>query len=138
MDELEFRDKKMRSELDRNNLEYHKSLLDLRSKVGLGGANSDRMQANYELMLRDKDTVISDLQEQLAIKERKLGIIKTMEQEIELLRDRYQNDMKANSDLIRKLQFQMDESQRYNFKDAHRFDRELEELKHKKMVRDGE
>lgn len=45
--------------------------------------------------------------------------------------------MKANSDLIRKLQFQMDESQRYNFKDANRFDRELEELKHKKMVREG-
>lgn len=45
--------------------------------------------------------------------------------------------MKANSDLIRKLQFQMDESQRFNFKDGHRFDRELEELKHKKMVRDG-
>jgi len=45
--------------------------------------------------------------------------------------------MKTNSDLIRKLQFQMDESQRYNFKDANRFDRELEELKHKKMVREG-
>lgn len=63
VDELEYRDKKIRSELDRNNLEYHKNLLDLRSKIGLGGANTDRMQANYELMLRDKDTVISDLQE---------------------------------------------------------------------------
>lgn len=60
-----------------------------------------------------------------------------MEKEIELLRDKYQNDMKANSDLIRKLQFQMDESQRYNFKDSRRFDRELEDLKHKKMVRAG-
>ena len=93
------------------------------------------MQANYELMLKDKNDIINDLQEQLAIKDRKLGMIKTMEKELELLRDKYQNDMKANSDIIRKLQFQMDESQRFNYKDAQRFDRELEELKHKKMVR---
>jgi len=63
VDELEDRDKKSWAELDRNNVEYHKNLLDLRCKIGLGGANTDRMQANYELMLRDKDTVISDLQE---------------------------------------------------------------------------
>jgi hypothetical protein len=31
----------------------------------------------------------------------------------------------------------MDETHSYNFKDAQRFDRELEELKHKKMVRAG-
>lgn len=36
-----------------------------------------------------------------------------MERELELLRDKYQNDMKANSDLIRKLQFQLEEMSRY-------------------------
>ena len=137
VDELDYREKKVRTELDKNNLDYHKSLLDLRQKLGLNSAKSENMQANYELMLKDKNDIIQDLHEQLAIKDRKLGMIKTMEQEIELMRDKYQNDMKANSDIIRKLQFQMDESHRYNFKDSHRFDRELEELKHKKMVREG-
>lgn len=62
IDELEYRDKKLRSELDKNNLDYHKNLLDLRQKLSLDGAQADRMQANYELMLKEKNDIINDLQ----------------------------------------------------------------------------
>lgn len=61
IDNLEYKDKKLRSELDKNNLDYHKNLLNLRQKLSLDTSKTDRMQANYELMLKDKNDIINDL-----------------------------------------------------------------------------
>lgn len=94
-------------------MEFWKKLRDLREELSLVSAKSERDSANYEMMLNDKQQIIDDLQDQLILKDRKLALIKTMERELELLRDKYQNDMKSNSDLIRKLQFQLEEMSRY-------------------------
>lgn len=94
-------------------MEFWKKLRDLREELSLLSAKSERDSANYELMLRDKQKLIDELQDQLMMKDRKLALINTMERELELLRDKYQNDMKSNSDLIRKLQFQLEEMSRY-------------------------
>lgn len=83
-------------------------------------------------MLKDKQKIIDDLQDQLMMKDRKLALINTMERELELLRDKYQNDMKSNSDLIRKLQFQLDEMSRYKPRVFDPFN-ELQKARIKKM-----
>jgi chromosome segregation ATPase len=61
IDNLEYRDKKLRSELDKTNLDYHKNLLGLRQKLSLDSSKTDRITANYELMLKDKNDIINDL-----------------------------------------------------------------------------
>jgi len=62
IDELNYKDKNLRNEFDKTNLDYHKNLIDLRQKLSLDGAKNDKLQANYELMLKDRNDMINDLQ----------------------------------------------------------------------------
>ena len=114
-------------------LDYFKKIRDLREQLSLLTAKAERDCANYELLLKDKNDIIADLQNQLTIKDRKLSLINTMERELEMLRDKYQNDMKENSNLIRKLQFQLEEAMRYRPKIFNGF----EDLQKKRVEKIG-
>lgn len=136
MQNLQVKDKKLKSEYDFQTLEFWRKLRALREELSLLTAKNERDSANYELMLQDKQRMVDELQDQLMMKDRKLALINTMERELELLRDKYQNDMKANSDLIRKLQFQLEEMSRYKPKNFDPFN-ELQKARMAKMESNG-
>jgi len=95
------------------NIDYHRKVKELLDRISLLQAQLDRDAANYDLAISDKNRMIEELQEQLLFKDRKLNIVVSLERELDLLRSKYENDMTENSNLIRRLQFQLEEATRY-------------------------
>lgn len=94
-------------------LEHHRKVRELLNRISLLQAQMSKDAAAYNLSGSQTRKQIDELHEIILEKDRKLSLIPTLQNEMDLLRNKYQNDMKENSNLIRKLQFQLEESTRY-------------------------
>ena len=86
---------------------------ELMDKLAILNAKKERDDSDHALKIRELEKLIRDLKDQLDQKDRRLGQIPNLEREISLLRNKYETEMRANAEIIRRLQFNLEDASRY-------------------------